>query len=107
MWLTDPKQMCRRHLMGEHVELHMLAGTLRRKKSIQGYINKHLVEPTEIVNRHQQLAEEITRRGYNHKSPLTHDEVPLGRWQQYIDVIDNGDSERELRRRCKNCFENS
>lgn len=107
MWLTDPKQMCRQHLMGEHVELHMLAGTLRRKKSIQGYTNKHLVEPTEIVKRHQQLAKEIDRRGYKHKSPLTPNDVPLRQWRQYIGVIDIKASEQELRRRCEKCFKNA
>jgi hypothetical protein len=28
MWMVPPKVMCRKHLLGEHVEIHMLAGSL-------------------------------------------------------------------------------
>lgn len=28
MWMVDPKIMCRKHLLGEHLELHMLAGCI-------------------------------------------------------------------------------
>ena len=31
MWGVDPKQMCRQHLLGEHVELHMQAGAVLEK----------------------------------------------------------------------------
>ena len=34
MWLVPPSHMCRKHLLGEHVELHMLLGTLKKGKSI-------------------------------------------------------------------------
>lgn len=30
MWLVPPSHMCRKHLLGEHVELHMLLGTLKK-----------------------------------------------------------------------------
>jgi len=26
MWMLNPKALCRKHLMGEHVEIHMLVG---------------------------------------------------------------------------------
>ncbi|MEZ0346180.1 MAG: pyrimidine dimer DNA glycosylase/endonuclease V, partial [Infirmifilum sp.] len=29
--MVPPSIMCDRHLLGEHVELHMLVGALRRK----------------------------------------------------------------------------
>ena len=36
MWMLPPECMCRKHLLGEHVELHMLLGSMRRGKSIEG-----------------------------------------------------------------------
>lgn len=39
-WLVDPRCLCDKHLLGEHVEHHMFIGTLRKNKSIQGYLDK-------------------------------------------------------------------
>lgn len=36
MWMLPPETMCRKHLLGEHVELHMLLGSLRRGKTLTG-----------------------------------------------------------------------
>lgn len=35
MWMLPTAGMCRKHLLGEHVELHMLLGSLRRGKNIE------------------------------------------------------------------------
>lgn len=70
MWLVDPKIMCRKHLLGEHVELHMLVGTIRKNKSITGYIEKDLIQPNMIRARHYDLVIEMEDRGYKHKSRL-------------------------------------
>ncbi len=70
MWMVDPALMCRKHLLGEHVECHMLLGSLKRKKSIAGFIEKGLLTPLQLETRHNRLAREMTRRGYQHKSPL-------------------------------------
>jgi hypothetical protein len=63
MWLVDPKTMCRNHLLGEHVELHMLAGCLEKKKSIKAYIDKGLVDLGLITKRHDELVSEMKIRG--------------------------------------------
>lgn len=70
MWMLPPEQLCRKHLLGEHVELHMFAGTLLKQRCIDGFIRKGLLEPASLLARHEALAEEMTRRGYNHTSPL-------------------------------------
>jgi hypothetical protein len=70
MWKVDPKKMCRQHLLGEHFEMHMFVGTIESGKSIKGYLEKGLVEIHNIEKRHNELVEEMIRRGYNHKSPL-------------------------------------
>ena len=38
MWMLPTAGMCRKHLLGEHVELHMLLGSLRRGKNIEGFL---------------------------------------------------------------------
>lgn len=70
MWMVNPKKMCRKHLLGEHVELHMFVGTIKKGISIQGYIDNGLVNPRMIKKRHKELVKEMERRGYNHNSPL-------------------------------------
>jgi hypothetical protein len=97
MWNVDPKKMCRKHLFGEHVEMHMAIGALKKGKSIKGFIDKGLLEVHNIVNRHDILAYEIKRRGYNHKSPLVYDKL-------YIEgKVHTQENIKELCNRCKEC----
>jgi hypothetical protein len=98
MWLVDPQTMCRNHLLGEHLELHMLAGCLRQGKSIKGYIQKGFVDPSLLAKRHAELVAEMQRRGYNHSSPVG--ELPELLVRGHIDSSTNL---RELNRRCAEC----
>jgi len=59
MWMVNPKIMCRQHLLGEHVEIHMFVGTLSRGKSVKGYLEKGLLEVHNLYWRHEELVEEI------------------------------------------------
>jgi len=70
MWGIDPTLLCDRHLLGEHVEMHMFIGTIKKGISISGYIKKGLVNPNQIKQRHDLLAKEMISRGMTHKSPL-------------------------------------
>lgn len=70
MWMVSPKVMCRKHLLGEHVEAHMFVGTLQKGVSVEGYVDGGLFDSRYLKARHDELVEEMTRRGYNHKSPL-------------------------------------
>lgn len=97
MWGVSPSKMCRKHLLGEHVEMHMFVGTLLKEKSIQGYIDNQLVVVENIRKRHEELVKEMNRRGMNHKSPLpAFNSFSAG----YIDIKLN---EQELHHRCKDC----
>jgi len=98
LWGVDPTKLCTQHLLGEHVETHMFAGCLIRNKNLSGYVNTGLVDLSMLKTRHDILAEELLRRGYNHNSQYPTIELPsLG----YIDIVAN---EAELRRRCRKCF---
>ncbi len=98
MWKVNPKNMCRKHLLGEHVEMHMFIGVINKGKSLAGYINTGLVEIDQIIIRHNELVEEMKNRGYNHKSPINIDyKLPsLGQ----VNILSN---EKELKHRCKDC----
>lgn len=71
MWMLPPENLCRRHLLGEHVELHMLMGHLRRGRRLGKFVAHNCVEPQSVVERHRLLVAEFKRRGYYHHSPLT------------------------------------
>lgn len=99
MWLVDPRLMCSQHLLGEHVELHMLVGSLNRGKNIAGFLEHGLVELRSIRRRHAELVAEMTRRGYVHKSPLPE----FGR--RRAGNVDPAANLKELARRCSDCRE--
>ena len=102
MWNVPTEQMCLKHLLGEHVETHMFAGTMNKGKSLTGYIDNGLVEVDKLVDRHEELAEEITRRGYNHKSPLLIDDMVLAVYKG-MGKVDSQNSLDELAKRCERC----
>lgn len=107
MWMIDPELMCDRHLLGEHVECHMLAGTLSRERSIDGFIAKGLLEPESLSPRHDRLVAEMQARGFRHESPLP--EVDAG----YLSAdaracrVDVHAAHEDLVARCPACRERS
>ena len=109
MWMVDPAKMCRQHLLGEHVELHMFVGTFRKGVRVEGYLSDNLLEPESIQSRHDELANEMERRGFNHKSPLTFDPWDyLGQSlspSQIGTKIDRQAASKELFQRCPTCRE--
>jgi hypothetical protein len=97
MWNIEPRLMCNKHLLGEHVEMHMFAGTINKNKSIKGYIDKGLVEVHNIKKRHDTIAEEMGKRGMKHKSKLPR--YPVKR----IGTVNIKENEKDLFKRCKKC----
>lgn len=96
-WNVDPKILCQRHILGEHVECHMFAGCINKGISMAGYISKGLVEIHNIQARHEELADEMTSRGYNHKSPLPE-------FKSWIEGnVNREENLWELSRRCPEC----
>jgi hypothetical protein len=110
MWLCDPKIMCQKHLCGEHLEMHMFLGSLKEGKKIDGYIKNNLFEPRMIYQRHKDLADEMTNRGYNHKSPINECECgsifDLPIHYQYWE-IDKKRALEDLLNRCPECLKRS
>jgi len=97
-WNVDPKLLCKKHLLGEHVECHMFAGTIKKGISIDGYLLNKLVDIGTIKIRHDILVEEMKKRGMNHKSELT--KFNEGKEMKTVDSKENL---KELCKRCKDC----
>ena len=101
MWMVPPEVMCRKHLLGEHVEIHMLAGSLRRGRSIEGHLAAGQLEPASIRRRHAALALEMRRRGFKHQSPLpSAGRLTLRHRAARVDVAK---SMNDLAARCQDC----
>jgi hypothetical protein len=97
MWGVNPILLCNKHLLGEHVEMHMFVGAIKKGTSIKGFVENKLVDTCLIKNRHDELAKEMQKRGMVHKSPL-----------EYIDTlqqcsVDICENKKELQNRCSEC----
>ena len=97
--MADPRIMCRQHLLGEHAEIHMFIGTINRKKSVKGYLEKGLLEIHNLYNRHEELVREMKRRGYNHCSEVDR------KWKivEKAGFVNRDRNVDELINRCSKC----
>lgn len=98
MWMVAPRILCKKHLLGEHVELHMLAGAVKKGRSLRGFFDKGLLDPMVAEARHTELVEEMLLRGYMHDSPWPEDFVPSpGALMPQAQAV------KELIDRCEDC----
>ena len=109
MWMVNPKIMCRKHLLGEHVEHHMFAGSINKGINVAGYLAKNLLEPASLWYRHDILSREMLARGYRHQS-----ELPEINWgarpggismERFLHEIDREAALGDLLERCPECHE--
>ena len=84
-------------MLGEHLELHMFAGSIKKGNKLVGYVINELVDTNKIEKRHEVIVKEMKRRGWKHKSPLKL--TMYGRCGK-INVKNNI---KELKYRCKEC----
>jgi len=107
MWMLPPGRMCKKHLLGEHAETHMFLGSLLRAKRLGGFFEKKLLEPQSLFARHNELAAEMIRRGYNHKSSMNPEEVKQGLSAlpagQRSSRVNPNQSQLALSVRCEDC----
>lgn len=104
MWMIPPKLLCRQHLLGEHNELHKHRPSFVKRHSIRGRLKpKVLVEPLAMASRHEELAAEMLRRGYNHRSP--YEQPPLDHLsnEEQTATVDPKQSIADLTKRCLDC----
>ncbi len=73
IWDIPPQKLCRKHLLGEHRELHALWTVITQNK--KGYSNhpetkRWIGKLKALYIRHEKQVDEMKNRGYTHKSPL-------------------------------------
>ena len=100
MWMIDPQLLCRKHLLGEHGELHKHKHNFEKQHKMAGRAGQIFPAPMQV--RHDELALEMVRRGYKHESPYIQPDVSyLGDMLKIKpDVQAN---ERDLCVRCEEC----
>lgn len=97
MWKVTPSLLCDRHLLGEHVEMHMFVGFISKGKRLGRFLTDGLVEVHNIRKRHDELAAEMLNRGFRHKSPIPQfNEFVSGKVDIAANLLD-------LRTRCAAC----
>jgi len=75
MWMCNPKILCRLHLLGEHNELHKHRHIFVKKQDVSTRIKRGQIFPEKMKERHDELADEMLRRGYKHESPYVQPDV--------------------------------
>ena len=75
VWDVPVRDLCRKHLLGEHRELHGLWNILTKHGGTGGY-SRHpetlrwVGKLAALYRRHDELVAEMQRRNYVHRSPL-------------------------------------
>lgn len=93
IWDIQPGKLCHNHLLAEHRELHAIWSIITQNK--KGYsnhpeTNRWRGKLRALYIRHDELVEEMKKRGYNHYSHLEV-KFAIGKEIQdkYIDSVKN------------------
>ncbi len=101
--MVPPEELCNKHLLGEHGELHKFLHNWRKRHRVDGRLAGNAMEPGSYKTRHDELAAEMLTRGMNHQSPLEQPDfsyLPLEQQRFQVDVEAN---RQLLVSRCKEC----
>lgn len=107
--MVDPRILCQKHLCGCHLEMHMFIGHIKRKRKVDGFLKNNCLEPLLLKKVHDEMANEMLDRGYNHKTPLTDTDfteaISYLEENQLNCKINEHESLKELIGRCDVCKE--
>jgi len=83
IWDVPVQDLCRKHLLGEHRELHAIWSILLHGK--KGYRNhpetqRWIWHLDKLKRRHDSQVREMERRGYSHRSPLIENPLYCEPW---------------------------
>ena len=107
MWMVDPKILCRKHLLGEHGEIHKHRHNFVKQHSIKNRVSPVVqIEPSSMEKRHDELAEEMLRRGFNHQSPFEQPDISYLPIDHQLAKVDIENSLQDLKTRCPECAKN-
>jgi len=106
IWDIKPKYLCRKHLLGEHRELHAIWSILINNK--KGYATHPETKRWQgklkaLYLRHEELVKEMEKRGYQHRSPLNKRYAVGRRLQNYL-IDDIKTQKKILKSKPCDCF---
>ena len=106
VWDITPVELCSKHLVAEHAEIHGVFGVIR--KNTVGYsahpeVKRWRGKLGALTRRHDVVSAEMASRGYRHTSPI---EAEPGSGSSFQDVLINTLDEQRalLRAKTCNCF---
>ena len=106
MWMINPALLCRKHLLGEHNEIHLHLHIFLKHRSIHGRIYPVVqIVPERMQMRHNTLVEEMLHRGYRHQSPYEQPNLNYLSDDERYAHVDIAYNLADLSRRCKECRE--
>lgn len=106
MWMIHPKLLCKKHLLGEHGEIHKHRQNFVKQQKINGRISPVVqIEPDFMQRRHDELSEEMIQRGMNHHSPYCQPDLSYLPEEQRLAKADIEYNLRDLSSRCPVCAE--
>jgi len=103
MWMVPPILLCRRHLTGEHGEIHKHRHNFEKGHSVTGRVRRNQIEPSAMRDRHDALAAEIERRGGRHRSPYEQPDISYLPESERNYMIDRRGALACLLMRCPAC----
>lgn len=104
MWCINPELLCKNHLLGEHGEIHKHKHNFEKKHRITNRISPVVqIEPESMKKRHDELAAEMIKRGYNHESPYEQPDLSYLKDEERYAKVDVNISYSDLISRCPEC----
>ena len=105
--MIDAKLLCKKHLLGEHGEIHKHRHNFVKQHSISGRIVPIVqIEPNSMKKRHDDLANEMLRRGMNHQSSYDQPNLSYLPENEQCALVDIQKSLSDLSDRCPECRKN-
>lgn len=102
--MIDPRLLCDQHLLGEHGEIHKHRHNfVKQHKMTKRIFPVTQIEPSSMEIRHDELVEEMVRRGMNHKSPFKQPDISYLPLDQQLAIVNPINSLKDLKYRCPDC----
>lgn len=104
MWMIKPELLCNKHLLGEHGEIHKHRHNFVKKHNISGRIHPVVqIEPSSMKVRHDEVAEEMIKRGMKHQSDYEQPDISYLKENLRNAKVDVEISKQDLIERCEEC----
>lgn len=103
MWMVNPEVLCRRHLLGEHSEIHKHRHVFEKRISIKNRILKGQIEPLSMKERHDELVSEMLKRSYKHNSEYIQPDISYLSPDERNFRVNREGALSDLLERCEEC----